>query len=522
VPGALYLGGPGLARSYLGRPDLTAEAFRPDPAANGPGARLYATGDLARRRPDGTIEFLGRADHQVKLRGFRLELAEVEAALARLPGVREAAVLLREDVPGDQRLVAYLVASGRPPAESELRRGLAERLPDYMVPAAFVILDAFPQAASGKVDRERLPAPERGRGGDLGALVEPRSPLERELALLWQQVLGLGQVGVRDSFFELGGNSLAAVRLVGRLQQRYGRAPALADLFRRGTIEEVALELAGEARAAAPSPLVALRPQGGLPPFFCVHPAGGNAWAYRALAHHLGTEQPFYGLQALGVDSDHPPLSDLEAMARSYVEAVRRVEPRGPYRLGGWSFGGVAAYEMARQLTAAGAEVPVVVMLDTVAPGARPEEESLDEAKLLASFAAEHGLEVAVEELARRGEAERFAHLAEVATAAALLPEGSEAAAMRFLRRKLEVFKACLVAVGRYRPGPYAGPIAYLRATDQEEGGPAALDPAGGWARLTTGVVTVRAIAGAHDTIVREPFVQGTADVLRRLLAGEA
>ncbi|HEY0096629.1 MAG TPA: non-ribosomal peptide synthetase, partial [Archangium sp.] len=244
APGELYVGGTGLARGYLGRPELTAERFIPHPFATVPGARLYRTGDRVRYLADGQLEFLGRADEQVKLRGFRIELGEVEAALARHPKVREAAALLREDSPGQPRLVAYVVPAEDQSVEpTELRAALKEQLPDYLVPSAFVSLPALPLTSSGKVDRKALPAPEGVRPDAGTPFVAPRSQLEQHLAAMWTELLGVEQVGIHDNFFELGGHSLLATQLVSRVRGTFEVELDLARLFEQPTIEALALQI---------------------------------------------------------------------------------------------------------------------------------------------------------------------------------------------------------------------------------------------------------------------------------------
>ncbi|MDZ7268843.1 MAG: amino acid adenylation domain-containing protein [candidate division KSB1 bacterium] len=249
IPGELHLGGAGVARGYLRRPDLTAERFVPDPFATHAGARLYKTGDLARWRPDGTIEFLGRRDHQVKIRGFRIELGEIEAVLRRHPAVRQAVVLAREDRPGDKRLVAYFVAASQDrPTVSELRHYLKSRLPEYMIPAAFVALDEFPQTPGGKVDLRSLPAPDESRPELESAYVAPRTPTESVLAALVAEVLHLERVGIHDNFFELGGHSLLATQVMSQVREIFQVEVPLRRIFETPTVEGLALALA-EAQA---------------------------------------------------------------------------------------------------------------------------------------------------------------------------------------------------------------------------------------------------------------------------------
>ncbi|RYZ33447.1 MAG: amino acid adenylation domain-containing protein, partial [Myxococcaceae bacterium] len=366
VPGELFISGEGLARGYRARADLTAERFIPHPFSTKPGARLYRTGDKVRWRQDGTLDFMGRLDFQVKLRGYRIEPGEIEAALRTHPGLRDAVVLVREDVPGLPRLVAYVA----PAVDTAPLRGhLLRTLPDYMVPAAFVALPALPLTPNGKVDRKALPLPSADATSS-GPMVGPRDANEALLARLWAQTLGLSSVDVRTSLFELGGHSLLAVRLIAAVNRETGRRLPLSSLFQAPSVEQFA-RLMNEVEDTRPfSSLVPFAKDGpgSAPPFFCVHPVGGNVLAYAELARQLGPDQPFYGLQAQGLDGTSVPMGTVEEMATHYVQALRTVQPSGPYHLGGWSLGGVIAYEMAHQLRAAGEEVALLALIDSYVP----------------------------------------------------------------------------------------------------------------------------------------------------------
>ncbi|RYZ46381.1 MAG: amino acid adenylation domain-containing protein, partial [Myxococcaceae bacterium] len=290
VAGELFIAGAGLARGYLGRPHLTAERFVPNPFGSEPGERMYRTGDKARWTQDGTLEYLGRIDFQVKLRGFRIELGEIEVALQGHPDIQDATVLVREDVPGDQRLVAYVVSDAALEPNA-LRAFLKQRLPDYMVPFVYVPLATLPLATSGKVDRKALPAPEAALFA--GNYEAPRGHLEQELASIWEDLLGIKPIGIKSHFFELGGHSLLAVRLMSVIRERLKRQLPLAALFQAPTVEQLA-ELLHQVPAPF-SPLVPIRREGTRRPFFCVHPVGGNVLSYAELARALGPDQPFYG-----------------------------------------------------------------------------------------------------------------------------------------------------------------------------------------------------------------------------------
>jgi amino acid adenylation domain-containing protein len=332
VPGELYIGGDGLARAYLNQPALTAERFVPHPFSTEPGARLYRTGDLVRYRPDGNLEFLGRLDQQVKIRGFRIELGEIETVLGQHWAIREAVITVREKAPDDKRLVAYVVPhQGQAPTSSALRSFLQAKLPDYMVPAIFVLLDALPLTPNGKVDRRALPAPDQVRPDLRKTAGTPRDAVELQLTRIWERVLNVPHIGVRDNFFELGGHSLLAVRLLAHIEKIFGKELPVATLFQAPTVEQLATILRQKGRSTPWSFLVPLQPVGSKPPFFC---ASGSA----ELARHLDVDQPYYGLQPHGLDGRRAP-STVEDMAADFLKEIRAFQPKGPYFLGGFSLG---------------------------------------------------------------------------------------------------------------------------------------------------------------------------------------
>jgi acyl carrier protein len=312
VTGELYIAGAGLARGYLNRPGLSAERFVADPYG-APGARMYRTGDLARWRADGVLEFLGRADRQLKIRGLRIEPGEIEAALVRHPGVAQAAVTAREDRAGDKHLVGYVVAKAaqRLP-RAELRTHLAGTLPDYMVPAAFVVLEALPLTPHGKLDHKALPAPDLAAATNWHA---PRTPKEEVLCALFSEVLGVSRVGIEDNFFELGGHSLLATRLIGRIRMRFGANLSIRCLFEAPTVAGLATRLHAVNDQNPLDVLLPLRPHGASRPLFCIHPAGGLSWAYSKFIPFLQADHPLYGLQARGIAHPDALPFTLEEMA---------------------------------------------------------------------------------------------------------------------------------------------------------------------------------------------------------------
>ncbi|MEU6588533.1 amino acid adenylation domain-containing protein [Streptomyces sp. NPDC046881] len=363
VVGELYIGGGLLARGYLNQPDLTAARFLPDPYGP-PGARMYRTGDLVRWRHDGQAEFVGRVDDQVKVRGFRVELGEVEAVLSTLPGVAAAAAT----VLGGDRLVAYLVPAAPEGLDTEsVRAAAAGLLPAYMLPSAYVLLDRLPLTANGKLDRRRLPAPKTPTAGAGRA---PETELEKALCGLFAEVLGLPHVGVDDGFFALGGHSLLAARLVTRIRSALGLRVGVQDLFTAPSVAALAARLAAGVHQDSLAPLLTLRagrPEQ-RPPLFCIHPGAGIGWVYAALLDRLDPDQPVYAVQAPTLRPDGTAAASVAELAAGYLVLIRQVQPSGPYRLLGWSFGALVAHAMAVGLQEQGEEVELLAMLDGYPP----------------------------------------------------------------------------------------------------------------------------------------------------------
>ena len=384
VAGELYIGGDGLARGYLGRDDLTAERFIQNPFKEG--ARLYRTGDRARWLPDGTLECLGRIDHQVKLRGFRIELGEIEAQLNKHPGIDQAVVTLREDIPNDKRLVAYYTPSAHSITEDldpvQLRIHLDAALPDYMIPSLYIRLASFPRTPNGKLDRKALPAPEADAASTRG-YISPRGELETRLAEVWADLLRVERVGRHDNFFDLGGHSLIAVQLISRLQKILpGRALPLRSVLEAPTLEQFAV-WADRYTGSSADITIQLREGNALnQPFFCVSAAAGNALGMRPLAMLLDPGIPFYCIQNKGLDGSEP-FRTIEDGARCYLEELRKIQAHGPYRLGGYCFGAVVAFEMACMLQEAGERVESLFIIDASNPAYL---QSLSGRKLIAKF----------------------------------------------------------------------------------------------------------------------------------------
>ncbi|MBS2549392.1 amino acid adenylation domain-containing protein [Catenulispora sp. NL8] len=513
VPGHLYIAGSGLARGYLGDERKTKASFVRHPST---GERLYRTGDLGRYRPGGIIEFLGREDFQVKVQGYRIELGEIEAALSRCPGVRTAVVTVLGARESAKQLAAYVVMDGGADPDADrgtLDKALRQMLPEYLVPQHIVLLDALPLSSNGKVDRSALPAVDQQAEND-GDVVAPRDAQERMLADVWAEFFEAAPRSVHLNFFALGGDSLLAVRLMARIRAESGVALPLSVLFARPTIALLAEALRDRGEHGRRRALVPVRAEGDATPLFFVHPVGGDVLCYSELAGLLGAGQPFYALQTPDVDE---PLETVEAMAAHYLKAITEAAPSGPYRIGGWSMGGVVALEIARQLTTAGHEVDLVAAVDLLEPPG-PAPDDVDDAVLLSWFARDlAGLAGAVWEpdpdlfRGAGGTAEESLLFAEARRQGFLPEDIDEDTVQPILRRFLRNFRALLA----HRPAAYDGEVLFLRASD----GGATPETAAAWSDRLGGAVEIVDLPGDHFSVMRQPHLDSLADRLRDRLA---
>lgn len=533
IPGELYIAGNGLARGYLRRPELTAERFVEVDLA-GRRFRAYRTGDLVRMRADGNLEFLGRADHQVKVRGHRIEPGEIEAVLSAIPGISRAVVVARE-VAGHSQLVAYVQPSGTSPLPPGLvRRVCMDQLPEVMWPAHVVVVKDLPLTPNGKIDRSRLPSPaaspaeggsDPSRGGDV-----PRSPLERAIARAFEELLGYRPVHLDDDFFSMGGHSLVAVRLVIEIERETGVALPLTTLFSSSTVRAIAQRVeyarsgsGSTVDAAAGGPgdrerlggvpgetrsLVRIRDGKGRP-IFCVHGAGGNVLNFLDLSRTLETARPIFGLQARGVDGKAQPQASIEEMAADYLDEMRGVQPEGPYVVGGYSGGGIVAFEMARQLTSSGQEVDALFLLDTFVPRLVPRRPPFGER--FRQFSRE-GAPYLVREfkraIARRwDEWSTFFRVRDAVANQAMIPLELRDAWLT------ESFRSI---ADRYHLAPWHGKAVLFRAEKD--------DPFFGWVGFELGWkaflpnLEVVLVPGEHDTVMLEPHVRTLASQMDEMI----
>ncbi|MBC6433148.1 amino acid adenylation domain-containing protein, partial [Nostoc sp. HG1] len=526
VAGELYIGGVPLARGYLNRPQLTLEKFIPNPFSTDTHSRLYKTGDLARYLPDGNIEFLGRIDNQVKVRGFRIELGEVEAVLSQHEDLKGCCVIAREDTPGDKRLVAYLVAHQNcTPTINELRQFLKAKLPEYMIPNAFVMLESLPLTPSGKVDRRALPT--FNHTSDSDKFVAPRNQLELQLMQIWSRILKVDKVGVQDNFFDLGGHSLLTPYLMAQIKQQFGKDIPIASLYQNPTIEQLATIVQADSDSSIWSPLIAIQPNGSKPPLFCLPGAAGTPFYLYDLARCLGSEQPFYSFQANGLSGGSAALTQVEDMAAQYIQELEVVQPQGPYFLAGHSFGGKLAFEMAQQLLRKGHKVALVAILDTTAPfyQEKPEGFDWDNARWLAQLAG--AIEIVYAKKVDISDdilqcllwEDQLKYVLERLKNADILPPDDE---ITQLNNMVQLLKANSLV--NYVPQQvYPIRITFLRASETsavEESNSEVLseilqDSTWGWSKFSTEPVDIHFVPGNHVTMMTQPHVQVLAERLK-------
>ncbi|AFW95760.1 non-ribosomal peptide synthase [Anabaena sp. 90] len=526
VSGELYIGGNNLARGYFHRPGLTAEKFIPHPFSYQPGARLYKTGDLVCYLSDGNIEFLGRIDHQVKIRGFRIELGEIETALIQHPDVLNAVVITSTDSSGSNCLIAYIVTQQQPLISSGIWRDfLKAKLPDYMIPSNFVILDHLPLTPNGKVDRKALSTLSVDRNIDSDQQISPRTPLEYKLVEIWEEILKVSPIGVTENFFDLGGHSLLAIRLIAAIEQKLKCNLPVVSLFREGTIEKIATLLEQEKPSSNLDVLIPLQTKGNLPPLFLIHQAGGYGLSYSVLAEKLAKEldkqRPIYAIQARGLDGKQPPLDTIEAMATSYISAIREIQPSGPYLLGGHSLGGLIAFVMAHQLETGGEQIAHLLIMDTHPPLATDEiTASLeDDAGILCFIVEQIGLHfqktinIAYEELATLDQESQFEYVLQTLQHHEVIPPDS---GRNLIAGLINVYKANLQASLIYQPQPVKSPITVFKTASLAEQFPN--DPTVGWGKLTCEKVRVSCVTGEHQTMLKEPDVRNLVAEIVKIL----
>lgn len=523
VWGELAIGGDNLGRGYLSQPALTAEMFIPDPLGNG--ARLYRSGDFARLLSDGTVEFRGRRDDQVKLRSFRVELSEIEHALQLHPSIAAAAVKVHERGTEDKILVAYVVwQQAHPSTIDELRVYLKTLLPEYMIPTGFIILERLPLLPNIKVDYNALPLPDEALTTTSATLTEPRDALELQLVQIWEECLHVHPISITDNFFELGGYSLLAVRLLSQIQKHFSRQISLASLLQRATIEQFAPLLRQQPDKQAHSLLVGIQTQGSERPLFLMHPTGGNVLCYASLAYHLGKNQPVYGLQAQGLEGEEEPLSSIEEMASVYLQVLRSHQPQGPYLLGGWSSGGLLATEVALQLHAQGQQVALLVLFDppalfatwpeggTSANGAVSDDTTAALARFI--FQLNEGRNRNIPEiyndLYQLTPEEQFLYVLEQARAAHVVPADADHS---FIWRLIRVYDADSRATVKYRPQVYPGRIVYIQSEEATQ------DTIQAWRKIASHGLDLFDAPGDHVGMMKEPHVRVVADRLRACLA---
>jgi aspartate racemase len=511
VVGELCVGGDGLASGYLNDPALTAEKFVPHPFSESPGARLYRTGDRVRYRQDHSIEFLGRIDQQIKLRGYRIELSEIEATLREHPGVQDAAVLARHSAQGNECLVGYVVADVNHPEfnsnsnANQLKEHLKKKLPDYMMPGYFVFLEKLPLTSNGKVDRRALPLP-NGRPEPGETHLAPRDDLERRLARIWEKLLGVEGVGIRDNFFELGGHSLLAVRLVSEIEKEVGQRPPLVSFFQGANVESLARLLREDVSSLSWPTLVEIQPGGSNPPLFCVSMPNVNALGYRSLARHLGSEQPVLGLQSQHREDLQGEYSQtvVDRIATEYLEALRAVRPIGPYQFVGLCRGAHIAYEMARRLEQEGQHVAFLGILDTWVG-----ENTYNHFWYVEQYW------IRLVCLARIGMRGKLSFIKKK-TRDALTNLGNRISGADSAKPKRNPLHELYFPGPDFVPRTYGGRIAVFPVREQPRN--RIRDPQLGWGRLARGGVDVHIIPGGHASLLKEPHVQGLAAELKKHL----
>ena len=510
-PGELFIGGDGLARGYFNLPAMTQEKFIPDPFSDIPGARMYRTGDLVQQTEDGKLEFLNRVDSQVKIRGFRIELGEIESAISQYGTIKNNVTIVREDTPGDKRLVAYIIKEDEEVDIAELRQFLKTKIPDYMVPSAFVFIDQFPLTPNGKIDRKVLPSPVEAPQQEK-EYIEPKTETEKRLAAIWSEVLKIKQIGTDEDFFEIGGHSMVAVTLMVKIEKELGTRLPLAVLFDHSNIHDMAKLLDQKSERVSWGSLVPIRSKGTKKPLYLVHGAGLNLLLYTTIVAGLDPDQPVFGLQAKGLDGEDEPLYTIEDIAAYYNEEILKIDKSGSYALAGFSMGGQLAYEMAKQLVEAGHIVSFLGVFDTVSENVSDRHIPFAERYKLRTIRFYNQVSWTIGTFLKRPLDQKFAFVKMKWNSLKqkitkddykIKPEGASLGKQSELPKYLhKVHRANYIALDRYILPPYPGKLTLFRAMHQTF---YIADPIKyGWAEYVK-EMEILDIPGEHSTIFAPP-----------------
>ena len=508
--GELYVAGASLARGYLNNHQLNNQKFIPNPhSQDRQSGWLYKTGDLARYLPDGNLEIVGRQDFQVKIRGMRVEIEEIETVLAQHPDVQQAAVVGKQNSAGETIIVAYIVPKLHKIDLSSVRSFLKTKLTDYMMPSALEILDALPLTPNNKLDRKRLPEPSR----ENLTIVSARDDLEHQLVQVWEKVLDLKQIGIDDNFFDLGGHSLKALQLFAEIEKTWHKKLLLAVLLESPTIAELA-KIIRTGETSNWSPLVLLKPSENESPLFCIHPLGGNLFDYHTLSKVLDIHRPIYGLQPRGIDGKQQPIERIEDMASYFIQSIQTVQPQGPYFIAGYSFGGIVAFDIARQLTERGEKVaflglvdircPVIAELDT------PFREWVDiQLDRIRKLTIKQQFEYIYEKLFKpKSQAYRDEIVATLSDLDIFTPE------------LVKVLDCNVQAAKDYQPQTFSGKATLFWSEYQDWY--IKKHPTLGWGNLVVDGLDIQRIPGNHTTLMQEPHVRVLAEKLQSSIAEAA
>jgi amino acid adenylation domain-containing protein len=514
-----------LALGYWQKPELTQAVFLPD--SQGGKEQIYRTGDLGRIASDGCLIHMGRKDFQVKIRGFRIEVSEIEMAIFQTGTIKEVVVIAREDIPENKQLVAYIVPQEKTAITiKELRQYLQNKLPDYMIPSAFVFLNALPLTPNGKIDRLALPAPNFTQQSTSLNYVSSSDDIEQQLIQIWETVLGIKPIGIQDNFFELGGHSLLAVKLFIEIEQKLGIKLPLSSLFPSATVENIA-QIIRQEKEIKPqvktlwSSLVGIQTEGKKPPLFCIHSLGGELLCYQKLSMFLGTEQPIYGLQPQGLDGQQPPLTSIEDIATHYIQAIQSIQPQGPYFLAGYSFGGVVALEIAQQLDKQGQKVAMLAMFDTCRPGYSQRLSFLQRIPIHLDNIVHQGTDYLWHKVLGFRQLVTYYLQQAYKNYFNNTPSGLEISPnLADTDSYLDIIGANIQAMKKYTFQVYSGSVTLFRTEDDNRGDAVGVkyDPQFGWGDIVTGGLEIHYIPGSHLSLLDEPYVQVLAEKFQTCL----